>query len=624
MRHHRWALIWALCACLGPGLWGCGPSTVETHGDYIGDGSQGEAGGGGQGRGWQDGRTPQQSDLIVVQAPQEGAILKGRAVTVSGQAVGLEEVTVQGIPVPVQEDGSFSHELALAQEGDLWIEVRSGQEVTTRGALVDWTAPSLVLESPARGAFLRRGQQDRLEVRGQVLDLGGVATVSVNGQPVDVDPEGRFSTALSPKPGLNAVEVIATDRADRSSSVIHGALYGDFVPWGQVTPGAVSLRLSAQGLERVSAALSQNLGPEILQGIGADPQPGGDFQLRGLDLAGVEVGLTPLDGWLELRLQVYGLQVEFDTVYEGSPIRGEIESDPAEIIVPVQLLTDGAGGVDIALGEPEIELHDFDFDVGGLLGLVDWIIKGIVEDEIEKAVVEALRGFSLEDALTAETLSQATEILGRPAQLDLLLTLVQVDPQGLTAALDMGLEMEPAPHLAQAPGSWTSAAAPAPALRGDSELELALRGDFVNQLLGGLWRAGALDLDLGALLAQLLACGEGSLPFALDAQTLATLMGARELLQHADGDTPVGLKLRMGMPPLLRLGQQEGRPLTLEVGEVVFDFTLEDGTGRPWASIAVFLWVDLGVSLEQGAPKLDLAIRAKADLVEEPLFDPQG
>jgi hypothetical protein len=279
--------------------------------------------------------------------------------------------------------------------------------------------------------------------------------------------------------------------------------------------------------------------------------------------------------------------------------------------------------VDIAFSDPDIELHDFDFDVRGILGLVDWIIKGTVEREIEKAIVTFLTGFSLQDALTAESLTQTTELLGRQADIKLLITGLDVDPQGLTATLDAGFDMAPAGVGASAPGSWkTPGAAPDPTLPVEAALRVGLADDFINQLLGALWRGGALELDLGALLAGLLACGDGPSPFDLKAQTLATLMGARELLQHADGDTPVGLRLRAGLPPVLRLQKGDGKLMVIELGEAVFDFTLEkDGSSIPWASISMQLWVDVGIGEQDGAPKLNLAIRAVADLIAEPLFD---
>ena len=89
----------------------------------------------------------------------------------------------------------------------------------------------------------------------------------------------------------------------------------------------------------------------------------------------------------------------------------------------------------------EAEMEDFDFDVNGLLGLFDWLIRGIVRDKLEEGLADALSGQVINDILEADALNQVGELLGHPAAYALALTHIGVDPNGIDITLDAGIEV---------------------------------------------------------------------------------------------------------------------------------------------------------------------------------------
>lgn len=76
------------------------------------------------------------------------------------------------------------------------------------------SGPELVVEQPAREALV---SDDHLQVSGYATR--GTA-VSINGQVVQLDGQGRFEEQVHVEPGLNSVEVSAKDSAGKQSTSV--------------------------------------------------------------------------------------------------------------------------------------------------------------------------------------------------------------------------------------------------------------------------------------------------------------------------------------------------------------------------------------------------------------------
>jgi hypothetical protein len=84
---------------------------------------------------------------------------------------------------------------------DIPLEVR-------RPFTVEDGAPRITCESPLIG---EQTSLASIEVSGRVIDISEISRFTVNGSPVPLDNQGRFSTRVNPTWGLNVVELVAED-----------------------------------------------------------------------------------------------------------------------------------------------------------------------------------------------------------------------------------------------------------------------------------------------------------------------------------------------------------------------------------------------------------------------------
>ncbi len=155
--------------------------------------------------------TPTSSLVFELLARQDGAGVETDAVRVMG-ITGVDAVVgVNGIPVDVSSDGRFSYDLQL-DEGINLIEVEAADlSGETAGEQV-----AVFFISPTAGLpFALYYPPDGLEVSTEtILVAGGTrpdAIVGVNGDPVEINALGIFSTTVTLEEGPNFIEVVATD-----------------------------------------------------------------------------------------------------------------------------------------------------------------------------------------------------------------------------------------------------------------------------------------------------------------------------------------------------------------------------------------------------------------------------
>ena len=157
--------------------------------------------------------------LSVLPVPE---LVRDRQLILQGSALdaasGLKVVTCDAIPA--QTDGPAFTCMANLHEGRNQIQVAAvdlAGNVTQAivGVVRDSIAPDIFLESPIPNAITNAAT---FTVRGRVTDVGGVASLTVAGQPVTAS-SGAFVVEVPLNEGLNNVVVSATDHAGNVSSV---------------------------------------------------------------------------------------------------------------------------------------------------------------------------------------------------------------------------------------------------------------------------------------------------------------------------------------------------------------------------------------------------------------------
>ena len=144
-------------------------------------------------------------------APQDGAGVETGALRVLGKTRTDGAVGINGVPVEVAADGSFTQDLLL-EEGINLVEVvvadLSGQTASMQAAV-------FFISTSAGLPFALFYPTDGLEVTDNPISvIGGTrpdAVVGVNGTPVAVNALGIFATTVVLEDGANFIEVIATD-----------------------------------------------------------------------------------------------------------------------------------------------------------------------------------------------------------------------------------------------------------------------------------------------------------------------------------------------------------------------------------------------------------------------------
>ena len=646
-----WNLALAtVCASVG---WasGCGDTTLAVTDGYPTDddieafGSQGGTSGGELPFG--DGDTPGQPGMgetgvsdgagasIEVETPTPGELITDEAVTVSGSASEVDAVTVNGQRVPV-EAGRFEAQIPLTSEGPQPLTIQGGELPPLQiPVVVDWTPPIIQISSPSRGAFLVAGQDSAIQVQGQAVDIGaGVREVLVNGAPVSVGADGSFSVAVTPQLGLNTVEVIATDEANRRDETFRSAMFGSYAPWGQPAYDAISGRILAAAIDVIEQAVSNGLASGVADDLINQnaPNNGDDFRIRYVRYGRIELELTPQQGYFDTVIRLYnleiGVEVEQRLLFFDVTVDGEVSSNPAELRTKLYLTLNQQGGLEAELRDNQVALRDFDLDLEGLLDLFGELFEGLVREFAEDALLDVLNELVLGELLAPDALNQTIDLFGKQADLRIMLTQFTIQPAGIVFAADSDVSVEADPSIPQAPGVYTTAGAVPDNAGQTQHMRISVADDFINTLLFNVWRSGGLNLDVAdAVGGDSGDMGDGGGGGGLDglelnAGTFALLAGD-ELLEHASPDTPVGIQINALMPPLASIRPPEQGVLNVGIGDMIMTFTLEpEGQDPiPWAQLAVNLDMNIRLTNAEGEFDLGFTVGSRAELLEEPLFD---
>ena len=130
----------------------------------------------------------------------------------------------------------------------------------------DVTAPTLVLSTLANNAFTKNAT---LNVSGVATDADtGLQSVMVNGQPVVVDANGIFSTALTLASGVNTVTVVATDNVGNQKTEVR-TINLDQTTLVITIDGPADNSVVAQSLTTVSGSVSESAVVDITLNGGA-------------------------------------------------------------------------------------------------------------------------------------------------------------------------------------------------------------------------------------------------------------------------------------------------------------------------------------------------------------------
>ncbi len=435
-------------------------------------------------------------DFAIV-APLEGARVGTSAVRVQGHVGNdaIHSVLVNGETVAVS-DGEF-HTTLLLDDGPARIEASAGELVDVVNVYVDSRAPTVVIDAPIAGSFI---EGDRFELRGHLEDATN-ATVTVDGESVELDASGAFTWGRDVRPGAHRVRVRAEDDLGHVGSAFTSAIIGHFADPEAPLTRAISLALGPDALRAITTVAAPHMSPEAVAPfiMAANPVAEGfwgEVNASGESHNPVYLRITPGNGALDVGIDVPNIAVPFVASLAGFDISGTAYVGMAYITATAWVdAADGRPVVDI--GRSEVALQDVLIDVDGLWDWVDQhvvtaALRGTIESSLQDAVANEIPT-AIESALATLPMSQEIELQGYRAEVLGAVAELRSTEEGLKAVLDAGVRPVGGPGAAMrdAPGAFFlgSGLEPDSALPG---VEGAVTLDLINAALHAAWGVGAL------------------------------------------------------------------------------------------------------------------------------------
>lgn len=443
----------------------------------------------------------------------------------------------------------------------------AGEVCGERTVLVDADVPTIVVTAPTAGAELA-ADDGPLFVRGRVTDTNGEVEVFVNGRAGQLAPNGAFEVRLDPVPGVQHIEVEATD--GRQSAVAREALdvlwAPAYAPIAASAPGDGSGEGSGEAPFVDNAfddALLLNLGQRFVDDraplAGADEN--GVVVTRDLaDLVALivaEADLTTLvpnpvvdESALTLfvdELDLGPLELDLDVTADGLSLflrlpaalavtRGSVVIGDAGVSLNGSITAALSGRVDLSVRKTgpdaplDVQVDDVSLalesatpafeapEANAVFALAEGALFGTVEalflDLVDDAVLSLLPGL-VEDLLgTLDELLSGQELpldlgFGAPITLSLDLPLQRIEPTAavrLLASLGARVGADAPRAFPDSRGVALLAPPDTPApLLPNSRVQVLVSMAFLNGVLHTLWDAGLLQIDLSDLLPDELA-----------------------------------------------------------------------------------------------------------------------
>ncbi|MHC4391474.1 MAG: hypothetical protein ACYS22_09155 [Planctomycetota bacterium] len=523
-------------------------------------------------------------------------------------------------------------ELTLSSDGSDSVSAAS-----TAAPVIEAT-PTVEITSPEPGSFLIPGA---VAIAGRVLPATGstaeIVQVRLNGDLVAVAADGTFQGTYTATPGLNLLNAQVVDAAGSTGSTSVGVLAGEWRDASSPIFDGATARITDNALDGIAKLLEATVWGMDLTALlqGANPifdtnlfvaQVGVNIdQIRFND---VQVILdTQPDG---IHVDVRVIEPEIDVTVEAVLFGSTLSPTPATLIADDIRLTGRMtviprGDLSLDASTADVNLSFANFRVSAtsqLISTIEPLVRGAVRKAIENAIQDAVTDTlePLMDTKLLEILNPTTplNVLGKEVLYDVRAHALSFDHDGLTlrTRLNCGAP-NPIPAAVGREKSYITSGSHPP-IGSAHGVWATVDDDAFNRLLYGFWAAGAVNLDLD----QAFLDAEGvNLPIDLNLGALLEFLP--ELGNAGPADAPIGLQLRLGMPPIVEV---TGAPdLAIgHIGEAMVGVTIDRGNGPELLlNAAVHASVGFSVELTQDGVSFTSASHPRLvfDVREEPIVE---
>lgn len=473
--------------------------------------------------------------------------------------------------------------------------------------LSDETPPTLEVTSPARGTL---ADSDTVTVTGVALDQQGPVRVTVGGVEVTPAADGSFTVAVPVTNGVHLIETHAIDKAGNDVRDVRAVLSGTLAPTDGTAVGQVGARAGVEALRAVAGAvgtaangIDYTAAAKALNPVyNNDGCLGAKINITSVALTNVGVGLVPQTDALSTDVVIDNLVVKASVNYKVACVGGSttVTLRATKTTIHGDLgLGIANGALATSLPNPTVAFDGFSFDIGGVPGALEDLVRGKVRDGVANALASTIKSKVppiANDALAgliAKPLS--TSILGHDTTISVVPKQVSLTPSELFVAIDTKLTVtggEGGTFLT------TGMELSSSMMESSQGLGIALDDDIVNQLFAGLWAADAFDKQLD----------------------IATIPALGALLD----DDARSLDLKLALPPT---ASTDAGQLQLALGDMIV--TVRDEAGAEVQAMALSITTTLAAEPSQsgkilltvGAPTVYATMLAQSAAVEDPLTD---
>jgi hypothetical protein len=426
--------------------------------------------------------------------------------------------------------------------------------------------PVLSITSPDRGTSADGGN---ITVTGTVTDDQPGVRVTVNGMDTPVGKDGSFSASVSVSDGIGILETHAIDKGGHDVRDVRAVLAGTIGTSDGTKVAPVGAHASPAAITAIGKAIAADANAvdytaavSAMNPIYSDTSCNGAVvNVTSVDLSNVDVSLVPQQGALATKVTLTNIVVKMDVHFRALCIGGSdtvtISSSAAHI--------DGDLGVSVASGKlvttlsnASVVLDNFHLSAGGVPSFVVDLFNGTIRSKVQSALqsVVSSKVPPIANAKLAGLLAKpfSTKVLGADTKLTATPTAATIAATGMFLGVDTKVLV-----TGGAGGMYVEQTPPAAStLMGQTHnLGLAIANDLVNQLLAGLWAAGAFDKTV---------------PVA-SLSVLAALL---------DADA-TQLSLKLSLPPTV---QSDGTGnLQLAIGDAII--SVQDSTGAELQKLAL-------------------------------------
>ncbi len=174
------------------------------------------------------------SPTLTVSTLVDGSYTNNDILNISGSVTdgtGVKDLLINDVAVPFNVDGTFNLPLILKTGVNSIIvkaiDLADNVTISSRSITLDKTAPALLITSPADNSKTALSQ---VEMSGTVSETSTVQVKQGGSVQAAVINGTTFTAGVTLVPGINTIEIIATDLAGNNSSQKRTVLYDDQIP----------------------------------------------------------------------------------------------------------------------------------------------------------------------------------------------------------------------------------------------------------------------------------------------------------------------------------------------------------------------------------------------------------